>query len=117
MNNEEKKQFIIDLHREYMKERPYDGDFSIDTKKEKEDAFWKLYVDKFKNRVPQKLYKYRTFSKQNLDAFEKEYAWFSAPSEFGDMVDSAVNTDIESELEEIEKNPQPHIKKNNNRND
>lgn len=111
MNNDEKKEFIITLHKEFMKERPYDGDFSIDIKRAKEDVFWRFYVEHFKSRVPQKLYKYRTFSAQNLDAFENDYAWFSAPSEFGDMVDSTVNTDIESELEEIDKNPQLHLKK------
>ena len=36
MTNEEKKQFILDVHRQYMKERPYDGDFPIETKKKKE---------------------------------------------------------------------------------
>ena len=35
MNNEEKKQFIIDAHRLYMGFRPYDGGISLDEMKKR----------------------------------------------------------------------------------
>ena len=111
MNNEDKKKFIINVHKEFMSARPYDDSFSIERMKEKEELFWKRYESLFCEKLPQKLYKYRKCSEQNIKAFEDDFAWFSTPSEFGDIVDSTLNTDIESELEEIEKNPAPHIKR------
>lgn len=37
MNNVEKKRFIVDMHRLYMEQRPYDGDFPLEIKKKQED--------------------------------------------------------------------------------
>ena len=111
MTNEEKKQFILDVHRQYMKKRPYDGDFPIETKKKKEDQLWDAFSKLFLDRIPKKLYKYREFTKYNIENLENDIAWFSKPSDFGDIVDFTLNTDIESEMKEFENNLEVHVKR------
>lgn len=111
MNNEEKKRFIVDIHRLYMESRPYDGDFSLEIMKKKEDFMWEIFKDIFYCKQPKTLYKYRKFNEQNLSNLENDIAWFSKPVEFGDTVDFTLNTDIETELEDFEKHPQKYTKK------
>ena len=111
MNNEEKKKFILEVHKSYMSIRPYDGSSNIEQMRKKEDQFWNVYCSEFDQFIPKSLFKYRTCSEQNINAFKEDFAWFSAPVDFGDIVDSALNTDIESELDELGKNPQEHIRK------
>lgn len=111
MNNEEKKKFITEVHKTYMSIRPYDGSFGLKKMKENEDKFWEIYSQRFSSLIPNIFYKYRICSEQNFEAFSDDFAWFSTPDEFGDIVDSTLNTDIESELKELEKDPQKHIRK------
>ena len=111
MNNEEKKRFIVDIHRLYMELRPYDGDFPLEIMKKKEDFMWEIFKDIFYCKQPKTLYKYRKFNEQNISNLENDIAWFSKPVEFGDIVDFTINTDIETELEDFEKHPQKYTKK------
>lgn len=111
MNNEEKKRFIVDIHRLYMELRPYDGDFPLEIMKKKEDLMWEKFKDIFYCKQPKTLYKYRKFNEQNISNLENDIAWFSKPVEFGDIVDFTINTDIETELEDFEKHPQKYTKK------
>ena len=105
MNNEEKKQFILNAHSLYMEFRPYDGSISFEQLKQKEDEFWQLYSSIFCSLIPKLFYKYRKPTEEAITNFENDEAWFSHPSNFDDTVDSTINNDIEEELEEFEKNP------------
>lgn len=111
MTNEEKKQFILDVHRLYMKQRSYDGDFPIEIKKNKEDELWGAYFQLFLPRIPSSFYKYRKSTEENIENIENDIAWFSKPAEFGDTVDFTLNTDIESELEDFKRHPQEYTKR------
>lgn len=106
MTNEEKKQFIIDAHKLYMKHRPYDAATSIDNVKKNEDEFWSKYYSLFYDKMPKSLYKYRKIDCYSLKCLENDEAWFSHPKDFDDTVDSTLNNDIEEELADFEKNPQ-----------
>ncbi len=106
MTNEEKKQFIIDAHKLYMKHRPYDVVTSIDEMKKNEDEFWSIYYELFHNKLPKSLYKYRKVNANSLKCLENDEVWFSYPKDFDDTVDSTLNNDIEEELDDFEKNPQ-----------
>ena len=106
MDNEEKKQFIINAHKLYMKYRPYDGCSSIDDMKAKEDAFWSVYASSFYHLLPKSLFKYRKPTEDAIKCLKNDEAWFSHPADFDDTVDSVINNDIESELEEFEKHPE-----------
>lgn len=106
MTNEEKKQFIIDAHKFYMKHRPYDAVTSIDDVKKNEYEFWSNYYSAFYDKMPKSLYKYRKINPDSLKCLENDEAWFSHPKDFDDTVDSTLNNDIEEELADFEKNPQ-----------
>ncbi len=105
MTNEEKKQFIIDAYRLYMKQRPYDAVISIDGVKKNKDEFWNNYYASFYDKIPKSLYKYRKIDCYSLKCLENDEAWFSHPKDFDDTVDSTLNNDIEEELADFEKNP------------
>ena len=105
MNNEEKKRFIIDAHRLYMSFRPYDRGVSLEEMRKREDAFWELYSSSFLHVLPKSLFKYRKPTEDAIKNLENDEAWFSHPADFDDTVDSAINNDIESELDEFEKQP------------
>lgn len=109
MTNEEKKQFIINAHKLYMKYRPYDA-ASIDDVKKNEDEFWSKYYSLFYDKMPKSLYKYRKINCYSLKCLENDEAWFSHPKDFDDTMDSTLNNDIEKELDDFEKNPQKIIK-------
>ena len=106
MNNEEKRQFIIDAHKLYMQCRPYDDCVSIEEMKSKEDKFWLKHSSLFYHLLPKSLFKYRKPTEDAITNFEKDTAWFSHPSDFDDTVDSVINNDIESELKEFEEHPE-----------
>lgn len=84
MNNEEKKQYIIDAHRLYMKYRPYDGVTSINDAKKQENEFWNKYYYRFYESMPKSLFKYRKPTKKAIENFEKNTTWFSHPVDFDD---------------------------------
>lgn len=111
MTNEEKKIFIIDMHHLYMEQRPYDGNFPIETKKKKEDFMWEIFKKDFYVNQPKSLFKYRKANELSIKNLENDIAWFSKPVDFGDTVDFTLNTDIEAELEDFEKHPQEYTKK------
>lgn len=111
MNNEEKKQFIINVHSFYMKYRPYDGCISIKEMKNKEDEYWNMHSFLFCGFLPNSLFKYRKPTENAINNFENDTAWFSHPSDFDDTVDSVINNDIESELKEFEEHPEEATKK------
>lgn len=111
MTNEEKKQFILDGHRFYMKQRPYDSDFPLEIKKNKEDKLWGAYFQSFLPKIPFSFYKYRKPTEENIGNIENDIAWFSKPAEFGDTLDFTLNIDIESELEDFNKHPQEYTKR------
>lgn len=106
MTNEEKKQFIIDAHKLYMKYRPYDVVTSLYDIKKNEDEFWNNYYSAFYDKMPKSLYKYRKINCYTLKCLENDEAWFSHPKDFDDTVDSTLNNDIEEELSNFEKNSQ-----------
>lgn len=106
MTIEEKKQFIIDAHRLYMNFRPYDGGVSLDEIRKREDVFWEIYASSFYHLLPKSLFKYRKPTEEAIKNLENDEAWFSHPADFDDTVDSAINNDIESELDEFEKQPE-----------
>lgn len=105
MTNEEKKQFILSAHKLFMDYRPYDSAISLDQIKKREDEFWSVYSSLFYDLIPKTFYKYRKPTKEAIENFINDEAWFSRPSKFDDTVDSTINNDIETELEEFEKNP------------
>lgn len=105
MNNEEKKNFIIEVHKMYMKHRPYDNAKSISDLKQNEDYFWNNYYQKFYELLPKSFFKYRKPTETAIENFEKDTAWFSHPVDFDDTVDSTLNNDIEEELNEFKKDP------------
>lgn len=111
MNNEEKKGFIIDVHRQYMNFRPYDGATSIDEMRKREDEFWRMYSLSFYKYLPKSLFKYRKPTERAIKNFENDEVWFSFPTHFDDTVDSAINNDIDNELKEIEEHPEIVISK------
>lgn len=47
------------------------------------------FVAKFPH-IPQKLYKYRCFSKYHKEALERDQLWFSSPNNFNDPFDTAI---------------------------
>ena len=106
MNNEEKKQFIIDAHKYYMECRPYDGCKTLDQLKRNDDLFWEMYSASFCHLLPKSLFKYRKPTENAIKNFANDVAWFSHPKDFDDSIDSVLNNDIENELKEYEKNPQ-----------
>lgn len=106
MTNEEKKQFIIDAHKLYMKHCPYDGVTSIDDVKKNEDKFWSKHYEFFYDKMPKSLFKYRRIDCNSLKCLENDEVWFSHPKDFDDTIDSTLNNDIEEELADFEKNPQ-----------
>lgn len=111
MTNEEKRQFIIDIHRLLMSLRPYDEKLSLPLMKQKEDLMWKHFKRDFNVKQPKSLFKYRKANELNIKNLEDDLAWFSKPAEFGDTVDFTLNTDIEGELEDFEKHPQEYTKR------
>ena len=111
MNNEEKKRFIIEVHRMFMNYRPYDRCLSLDEMKFREDAFWNNYHHSFYSLLPESLFKYRKPTEDAIKNFEDDNAWFSHPADFDDTVDSVIFNDLESELEEFEKSPKRIIEK------
>lgn len=111
MTNEEKKQFIISAHKLYMESRPYDGCVSLEQARDKEDAFWNTYFTKFYDVIPKSFFKYRKPTEDAVRNFENDEAWFSHPSDFDDTIDSIINNDIETELDEFKKNPEEVTKR------
>lgn len=111
MNNSEKKQFIIDTHRLYLRHQPYNGNVSLEEMKQKEDALWKDFFSYYFHLLPKSLFKYRKPTEEAISNFENDEAWFSHPEDFDDTMDSTLNNDIESELEDFEKDPDKYIKK------
>ena len=110
MNNEEKKNFIIEAHKMYMQHRPYDNATSISDLRKNEDDFWNNYYHQFYKLLPKSLFKYRKPTERAIENFDSETAWFSHPKDFDDTVDSTLNNDIEAELDEFEKEPHKIIK-------
>ena len=111
MNNEEKKQFLLNAHRLLMEIRPYNENLPLAEKKRREDLMWLDFKNRFCGKQPKHLYKYRNVDNLSIDSLENDYAWFSHPIDFGDMVDSTLNTDVEAEIEEFEKDSKPIVKK------
>ena len=72
MNNLEKKQYIIDVHRLYMNFRPYDGDVSLREMRKREDAFWELYSSSFYHLLPKSLFKYRKPTEEAIKNLEND---------------------------------------------
>lgn len=108
MTNEEKKEFIIGVHSLFMKLRPYDGCVSVTEIKEKEDALWNAYSEKFYSLIPKSLYKYRKADNRAISNFENDKAWFCCPMDFDDTVDSTINNDIDLDLMRFDNN-QPEV--------
>lgn len=111
MNNNEKNQFIISIHRLLMSIRQYDEKNDLAFMKEKEDLMWEQFKRDYYPQQPKSLFKYRKVNNQNLFNLENDIVWFSKPVDFGDTVDFTLNTDIEAELEDFEKHPQEYTKK------
>lgn len=105
MTNEEKKQYLIDLHALLLKHRPYDNGLSEEEAKNREEAFWNDFHANLYPRLPKAFYKYRNARKNSIESFEKEMAWYSQPNRFDDTTDFVINADIESQLEAYEANP------------
>lgn len=104
MTNDEKREFLIEAHKLYMEERPYDNCRNFTEIKRNDDRFREIYITKFKDRLPKKLYKYRKINKCSLDCLENGTAWFTNPKDFDDTLDSTINNDIEKEKRELETN-------------
>ncbi len=97
MNNEEKKQFLIDAHTLFMNFRPYDVK-SLEETKKKEGEFWSVYYSKFKDLIPKTLYKYRKINNKSILNLINDEVWFSHPKDFDDSIDSTINNDDKEEL-------------------
>lgn len=99
MNNDEKLEYIKEMHKLSMKYRI--DDYPM----EEHEKIAKEFNEEFKKKIlplqPLKLYRYRTVNKNNLDALENDYGWFSIPNDFDDTVDSTINIDPEKEVEEL----------------
>lgn len=111
MDNETKKQFILQIHRLLMSIRPYDDRSPLVIMKEKENFMWDIFKHDFHNKQPKSLFKYRKANELNINSLKNDIAWFSKPVDFGDTVDFTLNTDIEAELEDFGKHPQEYTKK------
>jgi len=53
--------------------------------------------------TPQKLYKFRVFNENNLNAFEKDYIWLSLAKDFTDKTDSTIDFKFTKQKNKIEK--------------
>ena len=99
MTNEEKLNYIKEMHKFAMKYRI--DDYPL----EEQEQLAKEFDIEFKKKIlplqPHKLYRYRTVNNDNLNALENDYGWFSVPKDFDDTVDSTVNIDPEKEVEEL----------------
>lgn len=104
LTNEEKKQFLIGMDSLMMKHRPYDVLDKAEIKR-REDSLWEEYLSLFYESVPKSLYKYRYADDRSIENLANDKAWFSFPADFDDSTDSALNFDVEAELEKYEKCP------------
>ncbi len=99
MTNEEKLNYIKEMHKLSMKYRI--DDYPL----EEQERIAKEFNIEFKKKIlplqPHKLYRYRIVNDDNLNALENDYGWFSVPKDFDDTVDSTVNIDSEKEVEEL----------------
>ena len=102
MNNEEKLEYIKLMHELSIKYK-IDG-CSIEEQNKLALEFDKIMKERIFPLQPLKLYKYRSFNENNLNAIENDYAWFSLLKDVDDTVDSTINIDPEKEVEELEAN-------------
>ena len=105
MTNDEKKQFIADVHSFYMASRPYDGAISLADAKRREDLFWEEFHKRYYPLIPKSFFKYRKPTDRAIENLENDQAWFSHPEDFDDTMDTTINNDIEAELRHYEENP------------
>ena len=109
MNNDEKREFLINVERLLMDINPYSNRNDASETLAKEDLLWERFKKTLLGFQPKSLFKYRKINENNLKVLENKEAWFSIASEFGDMSDLTLNTDIEKELEDIETNKEEHL--------
>lgn len=106
MTNEEKLEYIKESQAFTMRNRLWDKpELSLEELKALDDNCWREFSQTLLPRIPKVLYRYRPFNEHSLDELKNGYAWFSNPADFDDGTDSALNTDIESEIKEIDKSP------------
>lgn len=110
MTNKEKKQFILEAHKTFVKYHLYDNKLTIEEIQTNEHDYWLKYSTLFYDSLPKILFKYRKPTKEALQNFEKDEAWFSHPEDFDDTTDSTVNNDIELEIRQYKRNPKKHLK-------
>lgn len=110
MNNEEKLEYIKEAHALTMRYRLWDKpELRFNELKALDDNSWDEFSKTLLPKIPKVLYRYRPCNEFSFDELSNGYAWFSNPVNFDDGTDSALNTDIESEIKEIEKSPEKMI--------
>lgn len=106
MTNEEKLDFLKRAQALTMRYRLWDKPgIPFDKLKALDDEYWSEFSKSLLPDIPKVLYRYRPFNEYSIDELENGYVWFSHPADFDDGTDSALNTDIESEMEALEKSP------------
>lgn len=103
MTNEEKRQYLRDWHRLMMRHHAI---VEVDRIPDQQalDAyrdFLAEFMPVLRSLQPKYFYRYRKFDEYELENLRTETAWFSHPDQFDDSLDSALNIDLDSEIESI----------------
>jgi hypothetical protein len=67
-------------------------------------AFHEEWVDQVIQVCPKHLYKYRSFSTDNVNSFIQKKAWFSRPSAWNDPIDATVHYDLGKDIGDMNRN-------------
>lgn len=59
------------------------------------------YRNEYINKVPTKLYKYRSFKNIHLEAIEEDYIWISLAKDFPDKSDTTINYNFKKQSQKI----------------
>jgi len=107
MTNEEKLKYLQETQAFTMRHRIWDKPgLRFDELKTLDDESWEEFSKYLLPSIPKVLYRYRPVNDFSLDELFNDYAWFSNPVDFDDGTDSALNTDIESEMKGIDEHPE-----------
>ncbi len=103
MTNEERKNYLISWHRLLM---AHHDAAEVDRIPDWQairgyKGFLEAFFERLYPLLPKKLYRYRSFGPHELENLRNGTAWFSHPDQFDDSLDTALNIDLEAEIEEV----------------
>ena len=102
MTNKEKKQFILDAHKLYLKYRPHDKNITLEERLIRENYYWEEFSNLYYRLLPKTFFKFRPPTDENIENLKSECAWFSHPIKFDDTLDSTIDNDLDYEIKIIE---------------